>query len=107
VSQISQTYLIAADHPCLAGHFPDAPIVPGVVLLDYARELLQTWQPHQRIKTLSQAKFLQPLVPQQAFTITLKQDSGQRIKFECVRRDVKSCVSTTLIYGTFIVENKE
>lgn len=108
MSQISETYVIPANHPCLAGHFPDAPIVPGVVLLDYARELLQTWQPQSRIKTLSQAKFLQPLSPQQDFTITLTQVSEQRIKFECLSREAnKASLSTTLICGTFIVENME
>lgn len=105
--QISQAYCIPASHPSLAGHFPNAPIVPGVVLLDYARELLQSWQPHSRIKTLSQAKFLQPLAPLQCFTIILTQVSAQTIKFECLRTDEKSCVATALTYGTFIVENKE
>jgi 3-hydroxymyristoyl/3-hydroxydecanoyl-(acyl carrier protein) dehydratase len=28
------SFVIADDHPCLAGHFPGRPIVPGVVLLD-------------------------------------------------------------------------
>ncbi len=28
------TFTVMADHPCLPGHFPDRPIVPGVVLLD-------------------------------------------------------------------------
>jgi 3-hydroxymyristoyl/3-hydroxydecanoyl-(acyl carrier protein) dehydratase len=100
VSQISETYLIPSTHPCLAGHFPDAPIVPGVVLLDYARDLLQIWQPQTRIKTLTQAKFLQPLSPQQRFTITLTQVSAQKIKFECLSEAHK------LICGTFIVENQ-
>lgn len=100
MSQISETYLIPANHPSLAGHFPDAPIVPGVVLLDYARLLLQNWQPALRIKSLSQAKFLQPLAPQQRFTITLTQVSAQTIKFECLSEAHK------LICGTFIVENK-
>lgn len=107
MSQISETYIIPISHPSLAGHFPNEPIVPGVLLLDYTRDLLQTWQPQLRIKTLSQAKFLQPLLPQQGFSITLTQVSAQKIKFECLRRDTKSCVSTPLIYGTFIVETKE
>ena len=101
MSQISESYSIPASHPSLAGHFPDAPIVPGVVLLDYARDLLQLWQPHSRIKTLSQAKFLHPLSPQQGFTITLTQVSAQTIKFECLSEAHK------LICGTFIVEHKE
>lgn len=101
MSQISESYSIPANHPSLAGHFPDAPIVPGVVLLDYARDLLQVWQPRSRIKTLSQAKFLQPLSPQQRFTITLTQVSAQTVKFECLSDAHK------LICGTFIVEHKE
>ena len=28
------TVTIAAEHPALAGHFPGAPILPGVLLLD-------------------------------------------------------------------------
>lgn len=98
--QISETYCIDENHPSLVGHFPDAPIVPGVVLLDYARLLLQNWQPQIRIKAVSQAKFLQPLSPQQRFIITLTQISAQTIRFECLTETDK------LIYGTFIVENQ-
>ena len=100
MSQISATYCIPADHPSFAGHFPDTPIVAGVILLDYARLLLQTWQPNLRIKSVSQAKFLQPLAPEMPFTVTLQQLSEIKIKFECLHQ------STALIYGTFIVETK-
>lgn len=29
-------FMIAVDHPALAGHFPGNPLVPAVVVLDYA-----------------------------------------------------------------------
>ena len=32
---------IASDHPCLAGHFPGRPIVPGVVVLDHVIAALE------------------------------------------------------------------
>ena len=97
--KISHEYLIPLSHPCLAGHFPGNPVVPGVVLLDYVRELLQQWQPHLHIKTLSQAKFLQPLYPQQRFMIHLTLVSAQLIKFDCV------CEQRRLLFGTFTVES--
>ena len=34
-------FRIAADHPCLPGHFPGQPVVPGVVVLD--RVLAPGW----------------------------------------------------------------
>jgi 3-hydroxyacyl-[acyl-carrier-protein] dehydratase len=51
-------------HPAFAGHFPGAPIVPGVVLLDTALQaiavaeslLLDQYE-------LSSVKFLSPLSP--------------------------------------------
>ena len=35
---------ITADHPSLPGHFPDAPLVPGVLILDEVLAALRDWQ---------------------------------------------------------------
>jgi 3-hydroxyacyl-[acyl-carrier-protein] dehydratase len=98
LSEFSHQFCIASTHPSLNGHFPGNPIVPGVVILDYVRNLLQQWMPLSRIKTLSQAKFLKPLHPEQIFTVKLIQASPSLIKFECDSEDEK------LVVGTFIIE---
>ena len=36
--------VIRADHPSLPGHFPGAPLVPGVVILDEVLEALIEWR---------------------------------------------------------------
>jgi len=93
-----QHYCIPASHPCFAGHFPDNPIVPGVIILNYVQQQLLTWLPDYRINTLAQAKFLHPLHPDENFAITLKQSSAINIKFCCTRG------TDTLATGSIIIQ---
>jgi 3-hydroxyacyl-[acyl-carrier-protein] dehydratase len=96
--KISGQYCIKADHPSLNGHFPGNPIVPAVVILDYARSLLAQHCADMHIVGLRQAKFFRPLRPDQDFTIDLIQHTPTHIRFECSR------VFETLAAGIFIVE---
>jgi 3-hydroxyacyl-[acyl-carrier-protein] dehydratase len=64
------TVTIPADHPSLAGHFPGAPIVPGVLLLD---EMIRAVEcaadfsaAHWRIGS---AKFVKPVRPGETLTL--------------------------------------
>ena len=56
-------FAIAHDHPALAGHFPGAPIVPGVVLLERVLEAIAASHGIAGPLRLPQVKFLRPLLP--------------------------------------------
>lgn len=63
--------LIDADHPSLPGHFPGAPLVPAVVILDEVVAALVEWQQEWQLSGIRSVKFLAPLKPGQLFTISL------------------------------------
>lgn len=70
---------IAAGHPCLAGHFPGRPVVPAVVLLDFAaRALAEALGRRVRLAAIPAVKFTSPLLPEQPFTVTLQVDEAAR-----------------------------
>lgn len=56
------TLQFASDHPALAGHFPENPVVPAVVLLDHIAAELKA-QSDLEISGWRAVKFLLPLVP--------------------------------------------
>ena len=56
-------FTIPPDHPCLAGHFPGQPIVPGVVLLDHALSLIGHAIPEMLLAGIPSVKFLWPVLP--------------------------------------------
>ena len=76
---------IMPDHPSLPGHFPDAPLVPGVLILDEVLAALRDWQRDYELFSIRVVKFLQPLKPEQQFTICLSTNNGEpsEVNFCC------------------------
>ena len=67
------TFVIAADHPSLPGHFPGTPVVPGVVVLDHVLRASELWQGHAlHARALRQVKFHSPLLPGQRADLSLE-----------------------------------
>jgi 3-hydroxymyristoyl/3-hydroxydecanoyl-(acyl carrier protein) dehydratase len=79
-------FIIPADHPSLAGHFPDRPIVPGVILLDRVIEAIEAVDGALPPLRLPQVKFLKPLLPGQLASVQL-QGPAPRWRFRVVRDD--------------------
>ena len=81
--------VIHSDHPTLPGHFPDTPLVPGVVILDEVLAALIEWHENSQLIGIRAVKFLAPLKPEQPFTICLSADneSAGEVNFCCRAED--------------------
>ncbi len=75
---------IAHDHPSLPGHFPDRPLVPGVVLLDRVLDAIEAAHGPLGALALPQVKFMQPLLPGETARIELDGDAP-RWRFRVLR----------------------
>lgn len=76
-------FIVPADHPAFAGHFPGSPILPGVVLLDWA---LQAICDHAGIVlqncTINSVKFLRPAQAGDALAIAYRRQEKGAIHFD-------------------------
>lgn len=87
--------IIHADHPCLTGHFPGHPIVPGVIVLERVVQAAEAWLGQSlTVQKFSNVKFLRPLKPDEPMEIVL---SGELplLRFRC------ECNGHALAQGVF------
>ena len=90
-------FCIPAAHPCLAGHFPGRPVVPGVVLLDEIVSILAATYPG-RLAGLPRVKFTHPVSPQQDVAVHAAAGQGGRVAFLC-RVGERDVLAGTLLLG--------
>ncbi len=85
MATVEARFTVAADHPCLEGHFPGRPLVPAVVLLDQVFNAARAqWTTIGRLRAVSAAKFLRPVLPGQEVTVSLElQDVDDAVEFRC------------------------
>ena len=82
-THLPNQWLVPADHPAFAGHFPGMPILPGVVLLDLAIQFITDASACAPLScTINSVKFLNPAVPGDLLIFEHSQTENGLIRFE-------------------------
>ncbi|HMB74987.1 MAG TPA: hypothetical protein VKN76_01215 [Kiloniellaceae bacterium] len=78
----SSVIAFPADHPALAGHFPDNPLVPGAVLLDHVIAVVAECEGC-RVSGIRSAKFLRPLRAGESCRLQIGRRADGALKITC------------------------
>lgn len=80
-------FVVDPAHPSLPGHFPGAPVVPGVVVLERVVAAIEAAHGPIAALRIPQVKFLQPLLPGEQAEIVVE-GTAPRWRFRVLRGDV-------------------
>jgi 3-hydroxymyristoyl/3-hydroxydecanoyl-(acyl carrier protein) dehydratase len=84
-------FVVDPSHPSLPGHFPGAPVVPGVLVLERVVAAIEAMHGPLAALRLPQAKFVQPLLPGERADVELADTTGEggapRWRFRVLRGD--------------------
>jgi len=80
---MSEVIQIAADDPCVQGHFPGDPIVPAVVMLDAVVEVVER-AVDGSVYAVERCRFRAPLRPGDKCRVELAEPDGGTVRFRCV-----------------------
>lgn len=96
---MTYSFTIQASHPSLKGHFPDNPIVPGVVILDEVINIVKTLKPELTVTAIPMVKFIHLLMAEQQVTVEITEKSDNKISFNCTHDETK------LVTGQMILKS--
>jgi 3-hydroxymyristoyl/3-hydroxydecanoyl-(acyl carrier protein) dehydratase len=84
-------FVVDPSHPSLPGHFPGAPVVPGVLVLERVVAAIEAAYGPLGALRLPQVKFLQPLLPGEQADVALvevvPEGEAPRWRFRVTRGD--------------------
>ena len=95
-------WTVPLDHPAFAGHFPGAPILPGVILLDAALHAIAAATGIALdICDISSVKFLSPAGPGEELLIRHVLSASGTIRFD-VEAGTRKIASGSIVPGSSV-----
>lgn len=92
-------WIVPPDHPAFAGHFPGTPILPGVVLLDLALQVIaNTSGIALELCEISSVKFLSPASPGDELLIQHTVSASGTIRFD-ILAGMRKIASGSIVPG--------
>lgn len=93
-------WTVPPDHPAFAGHFPGTPILPGVVLLDVALQIIaDTSGIALDLCEISTVKFLSPASPGDELLIQHTVSASGTIRFD-ILAGTRKIASGSIVPGS-------
>lgn len=86
---MSHSFSIKSSHPSLKGHFPNNPIVPGVVILEEIIAIIKKIEPHTIIEKIPMVKFTHTILPEQIINVEISKKSETLLSFNCYHDDTQ------------------
>ena len=86
---MNYSFTIKNTHPSLEGHFPNNPVIAGVVILDEVINIVKKMNPQYIINKIPMVKFLHPLLPEQEVSVEIKEKNETTLSFICSHNDIK------------------
>jgi 3-hydroxymyristoyl/3-hydroxydecanoyl-(acyl carrier protein) dehydratase len=88
---------VAADDPCLTGHFPDRAVVPAAALLDRLAAWLDA-AAGTPVQGIARARIKLALLPGTTWQVAAQPPADGRIKVTCTQ-DGRTAMTATFIVG--------